>query len=161
MISRRGFLVAPAALQVTGSLLAQDTERIYRNELNVIVLNFTVSDARGRYIAGLQPANIRLSEDGIPQKVSIFAESGKPPLSIRDDGTTAPLTEGGAPAGAKPPRLGLKQFESMRTDQENSYTVAYYPASSNQSGTFHKINVDVVHDDARFWRVKHRAGYRK
>lgn len=99
MISKRGLLIAPAGLTAASRLLAQGAERrVYQSQLNVVVLSFTVSDARARYINGLKPSDFRVYEDGILQRVSIFAASGKPPLSVSDDGTASLFAEGSAPA---------------------------------------------------------------
>ena len=54
----------------------------------MVVLSFTVTDSKGRYINGLKPGDFRILEDGILQKVATFAEGAKPPLQVLDDGTT-------------------------------------------------------------------------
>jgi len=60
-------------------------------KVDMVVLSFTVTDNKGRYINGLKPADFRILEDGIPQKVSTFAEGNRPPLQILDDGTARPF----------------------------------------------------------------------
>jgi VWFA-related protein len=40
----------------------------------MVVLTFTVTDAKGRYVSGLKPADIRIREDGIHQTIVEFAE---------------------------------------------------------------------------------------
>ena len=47
----------------------------------MVVLSFTVTDSKGRYINGLKPGDFRILEDGILQKVATFAEGAKPPVA--------------------------------------------------------------------------------
>ncbi|MDP9112752.1 MAG: VWA domain-containing protein, partial [Acidobacteriota bacterium] len=53
--------------------------------------SFTVTDNKGHYINGLQPKDFRILEDGIPQKLSSFAEGNKPPLEVQADGSLRPM----------------------------------------------------------------------
>jgi len=55
------------------------------------VLSFTITDNKGHYINGLQPKDFRILEDGIPQKLSSFAEGNKPPLEVQPDGSMRPM----------------------------------------------------------------------
>lgn len=71
-------------------LFAQDRP-IFRVKVDMVVLSFTVTDNKGRYINGLKPKDFKITEDGIPQKISTFAEGNKAPLQVLDDGTTAPV----------------------------------------------------------------------
>jgi Ca-activated chloride channel family protein len=57
----------------------------------MVVLSFTVTDSKGRYINGLKPGDFRVFEDGIAQKLATFAEGNKPPLQVLDDGSTRPI----------------------------------------------------------------------
>jgi hypothetical protein len=66
---------------------------------------------------------------------------------VNDDRTTTPLAD-------------LKEFESMREDRENSYAIAYRPDPSNRNEGFRKIKVEILPDEVRSWRVRHRVGYR-
>jgi Ca-activated chloride channel homolog len=60
-------------------------------KVDLVVLSFTVTDNKGRYINGLKPSDFRILEDGIPQRVSTFAEGNRPPLQILDDGSVRPF----------------------------------------------------------------------
>ena len=57
----------------------------------MVVLSFTVTDSKGRYVPGLKPKEFRVLEDNIPQKLSTFAEGNKPPVQILEDGSTEPM----------------------------------------------------------------------
>jgi VWFA-related protein len=90
----RGRLLTKAAaiamlLPATG-LVAQERP-IFRVKVDMVVLTFTVTDSRGRYINGLKPNDFRILEDGIVQKVATFSEGNKPALQVMADGSTRPL----------------------------------------------------------------------
>jgi len=70
--------------------LAQDRPT-FRVKVDLVVLSFTVTDNKGHYINGLQPKDVRVTEDGIEQKLSPFAEGNKPPLEIQADGSARPM----------------------------------------------------------------------
>jgi Ca-activated chloride channel homolog len=42
--------------------------------VDMVALTFIVTNGEGRYVSGLQPNDIRLTEDGIIQKIATFAE---------------------------------------------------------------------------------------
>ena len=70
--------------------LAQDRPT-FRVKVDLVVLSYTITDNKGHYINGLQPKDFRILEDGIPQKLSSFAEGNKPPVEIQGDGSLRPL----------------------------------------------------------------------
>lgn len=87
--------VIAAVLGISGSLAwlgAQEGQRpVFRVKVDMVVLSFTVTDSKGRYVNGLKPGDFRLIEDGIAQKFATFAEGNKPAVQILDDGSTRPL----------------------------------------------------------------------
>jgi VWFA-related protein len=97
MLSRRLFLSALPA-----PLLAQEPPT-FRVKVDMVVLSFTVTDSKGRYVNGLKPADFRVLEDGIAQRVNTFTEGNKAPLEILDDGTARPLST----AQADPSKGGI------------------------------------------------------
>ena len=64
---------------------------VFRVKVDMVVLNFTVTDSKGRYITGLKPVDFRIFEDGIPQKVATFAEGSNPAMQVAEDGSTRPI----------------------------------------------------------------------
>jgi Ca-activated chloride channel family protein len=89
---RKIFPVA-AVLACSGGLLwltAQERPT-FRIKVDMVVLSFTVTDSKGHYVNGLKPADFRIQEDGIPQKINTFAEGNRPPMQVMDDGSTRPL----------------------------------------------------------------------
>jgi Ca-activated chloride channel family protein len=95
MKSMRRLGLLAAALGFSGGLAglaAQEGQRpVFRVKVDMVVLSFTVTDSKGRYINGLKPGDFRLLEDGIPQKIATFAEGNKPAVQILEDGSTRPL----------------------------------------------------------------------
>jgi VWFA-related protein len=93
ILSRRAFFGAAAGV-AGGRVFGQEGQRpVFRVKVDMVVLSFTVTDSRSRYINGLKPNDFRILEDGILQKVSTFAEGAKPPVAIQEDGTARPLIE--------------------------------------------------------------------
>src|SRR6202163_1519721 len=70
--------------------MAQDRPT-FRVKVDLVVLSCTITDNKGHYINGLQPKDFRILEDGIPQKLSSFAEGNKPPLEVQADGSMRPM----------------------------------------------------------------------
>ncbi len=64
---------------------------VFRVKVDMVVLSFQVTDSKGRYITGLKPGDFRILEDGIPQKVSTFAEGSKPAMEVAADGSLKPM----------------------------------------------------------------------
>jgi Ca-activated chloride channel family protein len=96
-----GILATLSAL--AAGLHAQEGQRpIFRVKVDMVVLTFTVTDSKGKYINGLKPSDFRILEDGIIEKVATFAEGSRPPLQVLDDGSTRPLIPAARPADAKP-----------------------------------------------------------
>src|SRR5579864_5798634 len=72
---------------------------VFRVKVDMVVLAFTVTDNRNKYINGLKPSDFKIYEDGILQKLNTFAEGGKPPLGVLEDGKVQPLIEGKTAGG--------------------------------------------------------------
>src|ERR1700682_5021255 len=70
--------------------VAQDRPT-FRVKVDLVVLSFTITDNKGHYIKALHPKDFRILEDGIPQKLSSFAEGNKPPLEVLADGSLRPM----------------------------------------------------------------------
>ena len=93
-----------AVLGITGfatALFLYAQERpIFRVKVDMVVLGFTVTDSKGRYVTGLKPKDFRITEDGIVQKLSTFAEGNKPPVQVNEDGSTQPIVTADASGSA-------------------------------------------------------------
>lgn len=83
---------AVAVVSLAALLWAQEGQRpVFRVKVDMVVLSFTVTDSKGRYVNGLKPKDFRVTEDGIQQKLATFAEGNKPPLQLNEDGTARPM----------------------------------------------------------------------
>lgn len=89
---------------------AQDDRPVFRVKVELVVLGFTVTDSKGRYINGLKHKDFRILEDGIVQKISTFAEGNKPPVQILDDGSTQPIVTANAEGEGKGPDVRSDAF---------------------------------------------------
>ena len=74
-----------AAVGIAGGavtwLRAQDQDRAtFRVKVDMVVLSFTVTDQKGRYVNGLKPKDFRFLEDDIPQKPATFTEGNRTPV---------------------------------------------------------------------------------
>ena len=87
-------------------LFSQEDQRpVFRVKVDMVVLSFTVTYSRAKYINGLKPSDFKILEDGIVQKVATFAEGNRPAVQVLEDGNTRPLIP--APGGEKGARPGL------------------------------------------------------
>src|SRR5579885_2799576 len=83
---------AAAFFPLAHQLKAQEEKRpVFRIKVDMVVLSFTVTDSKGRYINGLKPKDFRILEDGIPQKIATFAEGNRPPVEVAEDGSLKPI----------------------------------------------------------------------
>jgi VWFA-related protein len=105
-----------AALLAAAALQAQERpSTVFRVKVDMVVLSFTVTDNKGRYITGLKPADFKITEDSILQKVSTFAEGSRPAVQVMEDGSIRPIVptekaageEAGA-AGRQPARADTR-----------------------------------------------------
>jgi len=72
-------------------LFAQERTPIFRSKVDLVVLSFTVTDSKGKYVNGLKPSDFRIMEDGIKEKMSTFSEGNRPAMEIMDDGSMKPM----------------------------------------------------------------------
>src|SRR5215475_4958432 len=71
---------APALLALVlaaGLMLSAADSALYRVNVNLLALTFSVSDTAGRPIGGLTPADVRIFEDGVQQNIAAFAQGSK------------------------------------------------------------------------------------
>jgi len=97
-------------------------------------------------------------DEGIPIYVISTNDVNKDPISssvFRRITTTT----GGKAYWAKTWQKQVEAFDAIREDIGNSYAVTYYPAANPNEG-FRKINIEIVSDTAKKYRVRARPGYR-
>jgi len=89
----------------------EDERPTFKVKVDMVVLNFTVTDNKGKYKTGLTPKDFKITEDGISQKVNTFGEGNKAPVQVLEDGTTRPLALGGtAPENPDAPDPRMDAF---------------------------------------------------
>src|ERR1700733_1903290 len=90
-------------------LFGQDAARtpVFKSRVDLVVLSFTVTDNKGKYVNGLKPSDFRILEDGIKEKLSTFSEGNRPAMEIADDGSLKPLQPREVPEGERTINLGV------------------------------------------------------
>jgi VWFA-related protein len=72
-------------------LFAQEPVPVFKSKVDLVVLSFTVTDSKGKYVNGLKPSDFKVTEDGISQKLATFSEGSRPAMQIMADGSMKPL----------------------------------------------------------------------
>jgi len=97
-------------------------------------------------------------DEGIPIYVISTNDVDKDPIASNVFKRIATRT-GGKAYWAKTWQKQVEAFEAIREDLGNSYTVTYYPAPNANEG-FRKIDIQIVSDTGKHYRVRSRPGYR-
>jgi Ca-activated chloride channel homolog len=108
----------------------------------------------------IAPDDVRAvaEDDGIPIYVISTNDVAKDPTSSNVFKRIS-TTTGGKAYFAKTWQKQVEAFESIREDLGNSYTITYYPQPNPNEGV-RKINVEIVTDVGKKYRVRARPGYR-
>jgi VWFA-related protein len=77
-------------------LHAQD-QTTFRVKVDMVVLGFSVTDQKGKYVNGLKPKDFTVYEDDIAEKLNTFAEGNRPPMQVLANNELRPLHSGSAP----------------------------------------------------------------
>jgi VWFA-related protein len=85
------------SILATGAWLRAQDRTTFQVRVDMVVLGFTVTDQKGHYVNGLKPADFRVFEDDIQEKVATFAEGSRPPMEVLANGELRPIRkpEGG------------------------------------------------------------------
>ena len=89
-----------AWILVVVALAAAQERPTFRIKVDMVVLSFTITDNKGKYVNDLKPKDLRILEDGIPQKLNTFGEGNKPPVELLADGTLKPIVVGAPTPGS-------------------------------------------------------------
>jgi Ca-activated chloride channel homolog len=94
-------------------LRAQEGDQTtFHVKVDMVVLSFTVTDTKGKYVNGLKPKDFRVYEDEIAQKPATFAEGNQAPLQVLENGETRPLRNAAGvatgPGGIPGPGVDLR-----------------------------------------------------
>ena len=77
-IKALGRLALIAALIAPLPISAQQSDSSLRLSRDLVTLNVTVTDARGRYVSGLSPAIFEVFDDKVKQEIAFFGSSDAP-----------------------------------------------------------------------------------
>jgi VWFA-related protein len=92
-----------AAVALSGLFLwAQEKTPVFKSKVDLVVLTFTVTDGHGHYINNLKPADFKILEDGIPEKITTFEEGNKPVMQVMEDGALQPMAAPDSKAAENP-----------------------------------------------------------
>jgi VWFA-related protein len=61
----------------------------YRVNVRLAMQTFSVTDSKGHSVSGLKPEDVHVFEDGIPQRITSFAEGSQPSRRMMDGGSGA------------------------------------------------------------------------
>jgi Ca-activated chloride channel homolog len=88
-----GFAVVGGGIWLFAQDAATSATRtpVFKSRVDLVVLSFTVTDNKGKYVNGLKPSDFRIMEDGIREKLATFSEGNRPAMQILDDGTMKPM----------------------------------------------------------------------
>lgn len=85
------FFIAGAGVSTGIWIYAQEPTPVFKAKVDLVVLSFTVTDNKGKYVNGLKPSDFKVTEDGIPEKLATFSEGSRPAMQILADGSMKPL----------------------------------------------------------------------
>ena len=88
-------------LLCAASLSQQSSEYVFRAESDLVLVNVTVKDKSGKFVAGLKPEDFTILEDNKPQKIVSFDVENVDALPAVDVAQAKPLPEA-APGTTKP-----------------------------------------------------------
>ena len=129
-IFRVSILLALAGAAACVWLPAQEDEQpTFHVKVDMVVLSFTVTDSKGKYVNGLKPKDFKVYEDDIQQKPSTFAEGNQTPMQVMDNGSLRPLHNGpgaeSGPAGALSPNVA-----DLRSDSSGANVFVLFDTSN-------------------------------
>jgi VWFA-related protein len=99
------YLAVIAAIAASAPRAAKTQEQPdIRVNVEMVQLNVAVTDTKGNYVTGLRPSDFQVAEDGIQQKMAMFAVGNEAPKKLADLGganaRTQPADAAAVPGGA-------------------------------------------------------------
>src|SRR5579862_7476521 len=93
--------VAGAIAATTARVAAPQNQPDIRVNVEMVQLNVAVTDSKGNYVTGLRPSDFQVAEDGISQKMAMFAVGNEAPRKLADlpssVGTVQPAVRAATP----------------------------------------------------------------
>ncbi len=122
-------LIALTGVSARLWLRAQDGDPTFHVKVDNVVLSFTVTDQKGKYVNGLKPKDFRVYEDDIKEKLATFAEGNHAPLEVLENGETRPLHNAGA-AGTGPNGIPNPNAVDLRADSAGANVFVLFDTSN-------------------------------
>lgn len=98
------YLAAVGAIVASAARVAKPQEQPdIRVNVEMVQLNVAVTDTKGNYVTGLRPSDFEVAEDGIPQKMAMFAVGNEAPKKLADLGPSTTSAKANAPSPATVP----------------------------------------------------------
>ena len=115
---RLSALVTTALVAIGGIWVHAQDQTTFRVKVDMVVLGFTVTDQKGKYVNGLKPKDFTVFEDEITEKLSTFAEGNRPPMQVLANNELQPLRSGsvGGTDGAPDPNAIDLRSDSSGTN---------------------------------------------
>src|SRR5271170_1635754 len=92
------FLALGIMASSAGWIAARQNPPSIHVSVEMVQLDVAVTDKKGSYVSGLKPSDFVVSEDGISQKMALFAEGDNAPRSLVE------IAGGSAPAPVSAPQ---------------------------------------------------------
>jgi Ca-activated chloride channel family protein len=80
--SQRRYGLALFTLLLATTLTCSGQQTVFHSEVHLVTLTFSAHDASGKFVSGLTQDAFQVLEDGVPQKITAFANESTLPLSI-------------------------------------------------------------------------------
>ncbi len=119
--TKAGYLFAILCLGLSSYSSAQEATPEVQPDIHVLVnmvqLNVAVTDGKGNYITGLRPEDFEVTEDGIAEKLAVFAEGHEsiamPIEPVQPAGMTMLESKAGKPSLVEPPALASADPQTL------------------------------------------------
>jgi VWFA-related protein len=124
------FPLTAAAVSIsllTGLWLHAQDQTTFKVKVELVVLGFSVTDQKGKYVNGLRPKDFVVYEDDIKEKLSTFTEGNRAPLQVLENGETRPMRPGESVAGNGAPN---PDAVDLRTDSAGTNVFVLFDTSN-------------------------------
>src|SRR6202035_4798464 len=100
LVDRAGAAFVALTLLCAASLSEQSSEYVFRAESDLVLVNVTVKDKSGKFVAGLKPEDFTILEDNKPQKIVSFDVENVDNVPALEVAQAKPLPESASSAAS-------------------------------------------------------------
>jgi Ca-activated chloride channel homolog len=123
------FTVLTAAIAGFWLHAQEPDQATFHVKVDMVVLGFTVTDNKGKYVNGLKPRDLKVYEDDIGQKLATFAEGAHPLEQVLDNGETRALRSAD-PASSSSPAVPNPNTVNLRTEATGTNVFVLFDTSN-------------------------------